>query len=165
LFQSRVLQRDRGSGETCSRREEEQCRGRALYNLADEYVEYLIRGRLSFMRFLGLGLEDAVPDASTVWLFREADHIRVDRKHKLIRRYAETGASVHDSQKLDEVLDKSNTSNEVWADSAYRSVETEARLKEKGYKRRIHGRGARNHALSRRQQSAKHHAHEGARSH
>jgi hypothetical protein len=30
-------------------------------------------------------------------------------------------ASVHDSQKLDEVLDQSNTSNEVWADSAYRS--------------------------------------------
>jgi Transposase domain (DUF772) len=27
-----------------------------LYNLADEQVEYLIRDRLSFMRFLGLGL-------------------------------------------------------------------------------------------------------------
>jgi hypothetical protein len=37
------------------------------------------------------------------------------------------------------ILDKSNTSNEVWADSAYRSVETEARLKGKGYKSRIHG--------------------------
>jgi transposase, IS5 family len=44
----------------------------ALYNLADEHVEYLIRDRLSFMRFLGLGLEDSVPDATTVWLFREA---------------------------------------------------------------------------------------------
>jgi transposase len=43
-----------------------------LYNLADEQVEYQIRDRLSFMRFLGLGLEDAVPDATTVWLFREA---------------------------------------------------------------------------------------------
>ncbi|GJE18979.1 hypothetical protein AIGOOFII_3717 [Methylobacterium marchantiae] len=30
-----------------------------------------IRDRLSFMRFLGLGFEDAVPDAKTVWLFRE----------------------------------------------------------------------------------------------
>ena len=30
-----------------------------LYNLADEQVEYQIRDRLSFMRFLGLGLEDA----------------------------------------------------------------------------------------------------------
>jgi len=27
-----------------------------LYNLADEQVEYQIRDRLSFMRFLGLGL-------------------------------------------------------------------------------------------------------------
>jgi len=27
--------------------------------------------RLSFMRFLALGLSDRVPDAKTVWLFRE----------------------------------------------------------------------------------------------
>ena len=213
-----------------------------LYNLADEHVEYLIRDRLSFMRFLDLGLEDTVPDATTVWLFREAlakaglvktlfdrfnhhldakgyiarggqivdativstpkqrntreeneaikagtipeswetksaknaqkdkdarwtkkneqsfygykNHISVDRKHKLIRRYAETDASVHDSQKLDEVLDRSNTSNEVWADSAYRSTETEATLRQKGYKSRIHRRGARNRPLSQRQQAA-----------
>ena len=82
------------------------------------------------------------------------NHISIDRKHKIIRRYAETDATVHDSQKLDEVLDKSNTSNEVWADSAYRSVEIEARLKAKGYKSRIHRRGARNHPLSKRQQAA-----------
>ena len=33
-----------------------------------------MRDRLSFMRFLGLrlGLEDAVPDATTLWLYREA---------------------------------------------------------------------------------------------
>src|SRR5262249_21184393 len=210
-----------------------------LYNLADEQVEYQIRDRLSFMRFLGLGLEDSVPDATTVWLFRalakaglvkslferfnqhldakgyiarggqivdativnapkqhntrgenEAikagktpeggdeepakdapkdkdarrtqkkepsvygykNHVSCDRKHKIIRRYTETDASVHDSQKLDEVLDKSNTSNEVWADSAYRSAEMEAKLKEQGYKSRIHRRGARSHPLSGRQQ-------------
>jgi len=52
------------------------------------------------------------------------------------------------------VLDKSNTSNEVWADSAYRSAETEAKLKEKGYKSRIHRRAARNRSLSQRQQAA-----------
>jgi transposase, IS5 family len=213
-----------------------------LYNLADGQVEYQIRDRLSFMRFLGLGLEDTVPDATTVWLFREAlakaglvktlferfnrhldakgyiarggqivdativeapkqhntreeneaikagktpegweenpaknaqkdkdarwtkkneesfygykNHVSVDRKHKLVRRYAETEASVHDSQKLDEVLDKSNTSNEVWADSAYRSAETEAKLKERGFKSRIHRRAARNHPLSDRQKAA-----------
>jgi IS5 family transposase len=213
-----------------------------LYNLADEQVEYQIRDRLSFMRFLDLGLEDTVPDATTVWLFRETlakaglvktlferfnrhldakgyiarggqivdativaapkqhntreeneaikagktsegweekpakkaqkdkdarwtkkneesfygykNHVSIDRKHKLVRRYAETEASVHHSQKLDEVLDKSNTSNEVWADSAYRSAETEAKLKERGFKSRIHRRAARNHPLSDRQQAA-----------
>ena len=30
-----------------------------------------IRDRLSFLRFLGLGLGDPVPDAKTIWLFRE----------------------------------------------------------------------------------------------
>ncbi|AOW46231.1 hypothetical protein A4S02_04875 [Acetobacter ascendens] len=39
-----------------------------LNNLSDERTEYLINDRLSFMRFLGLGLSDRVPDAKTVWL-------------------------------------------------------------------------------------------------
>ena len=42
-----------------------------LYNLSDDQVEYQIRDRLSFMRFLGVGLEDPVPEAKTVWLYRE----------------------------------------------------------------------------------------------
>jgi IS5 family transposase len=42
-----------------------------LNNLSDERTEYLINDRLSFMRFLSLGLSDRVPDARTVWLFRE----------------------------------------------------------------------------------------------
>jgi len=42
-----------------------------LYNLSDEQFEYQLRDRLSFMRFLGLGLEDPAPDATTVWLYRE----------------------------------------------------------------------------------------------
>ena len=42
-----------------------------LNNLSDERTEYLINDRLSFMRFLGPGLSDRVPDAKTVWLFRE----------------------------------------------------------------------------------------------
>src|SRR4028119_1738475 len=40
-------------------------------NLSDERAEYLINDRLSFMRFLGLGLGDRVPDARTIWLLRE----------------------------------------------------------------------------------------------
>ena len=44
----------------------------ALYSFFDEQTEYQLPGRLSFMRFLGLGLEDAVPGATTLWLYREA---------------------------------------------------------------------------------------------
>src|SRR6266480_4155436 len=44
----------------------------ALYNLSDDQAEYQLRDRLSFMRFLGLELEDTVPDAKTLWLYREA---------------------------------------------------------------------------------------------
>ena len=43
----------------------------SLYNLSDDQLEFQIRDRLSFMRFLGLGLGDTVPDAKTIWLFRE----------------------------------------------------------------------------------------------
>ena len=42
-----------------------------LHNLSDDGIEYQIRDRLSFMRFLGLQIEDRVPDAKTIWLFRE----------------------------------------------------------------------------------------------
>ena len=61
---------------------------------------------------------------------------------------------MHDSQKLDDVLDLSNTGKGVWADSAYRSVQIEAGLKEKGLQSRIHRRAARDRPLSERQKSA-----------
>jgi IS5 family transposase len=41
-------------------------------NLSDERTEFYLRDRLTGMRFLGLGLGDAVPDANTIWTFREA---------------------------------------------------------------------------------------------
>ena len=44
----------------------------ALYNLSVDQIEYQVRDRLSFLRFLGLGLGDRVPDAKTVWLYRDA---------------------------------------------------------------------------------------------
>jgi len=44
----------------------------ALYNLSDDQIEYQVRDRLSFMRFLGSGLGDRVPDAKTVWLYLDA---------------------------------------------------------------------------------------------
>jgi transposase, IS5 family len=41
-------------------------------NLSDERTEFYLRDRLTWTRFLGLGLGDAVPDANTIWTFREA---------------------------------------------------------------------------------------------
>lgn len=40
-------------------------------NLSDDRTEFLINDRLSFMRFLGISLGDKVPDAKTIWLYRE----------------------------------------------------------------------------------------------
>jgi len=208
----------------------------ALHNLSDEQAEYQVRDRLSFARFLRLGIEDSIPDATTLWLFREKlakagvieklfdrfdqhlaahgymarggqmvdativpvpkqrnsrdeneavkagqtpaewkkkpaklsqkdrdarwtkkhgksffgykNHVNADAKHKLIRRYEVTDAAVHDSQPLEALLDKGNTSVDVFADSAYRSAEIEAKLKAGGFNSRIHRRATRNHPLS-----------------
>jgi IS5 family transposase len=42
-----------------------------LYGLSDDALEFQVMDRLTFMRFLGIDLSGAVPDAKTVWLFRE----------------------------------------------------------------------------------------------
>ena len=41
-----------------------------MYNLSDDQTEYQINDRMSFMRFLGLGLSDVIPDAKTIWNFK-----------------------------------------------------------------------------------------------
>ena len=194
-----------------------------------------MRDRLSFVRFLGLALEDKVPDAKTVWLYREQlsqaglidalfedfdgclksqgyqamggqiidasivavpiqrnrrddneqikrgeipeawadepakrqqkdtdarwtkkhgkshygykNHLNIDRRHKLIRRYSVTAASVHDSQTIDDLLTTDNTASGVWADSAYQSKDIEEKIKEKGLMSRIHRKACRNRPL------------------
>src|SRR5437016_7738286 len=214
----------------------------ALHNLSDEQAEYQVRERLSFTRFLRLGFEDRIPDATTLWLFREKlakaglieklferldqrlaaqgymarggqmidativpvpkqrnsrdeneavkagrtpqewkrepaklsqkdrdarwtqkhgksffgykNHVNADAKHKLIRRYEVTDAAVHDSRMLDGLLNNGNTSVDVFADSAYRSAEIEAKLKASGFNSRIHRRASRNHPLSDAQEKA-----------
>jgi len=41
------------------------------YNLSDSQIEYQILDRLTFCRFLGLSMNDRVPDEKTVWDFRD----------------------------------------------------------------------------------------------
>src|SRR4029453_18968232 len=88
--------------------------------------------------------------------FGYKNHVNADAKHKLIRHYAVTDAAVHDSQELDGLLDTGNTCNDVFADSAYRSAEIEAKLRASAYNSRIHRRGRRNHPLSLAQVRANH---------
>ncbi len=214
----------------------------SLYNLSDEQIEYQVRDRLSFTRFLKLGIESRIPDGTTLWLFREKlakaglidtlferfgqhleakgyiarggqmvdativpvpkqrntreeneavkagqtpdawekkpaknrqkdkdarwtkkhgksfygykNHVNADAGHKLIRTYDVTDASVHDSQTLDGLLNKANTSADVYADSAYRSAEIEGKLEAHGFRSRIHSRASRNRPLSEAQQEA-----------
>lgn len=44
----------------------------SLHGLSLEATERMVRDRLSWMRFCGLGIADTVPDANTLWDFREA---------------------------------------------------------------------------------------------
>ncbi len=59
-----------------------------------------------------------------------------------------TDASVHDSQVLGQLLDEDNSSDTVWADSAYRSDAIEETLNLLGFDSQIHERGYRNHPLT-----------------
>lgn len=209
----------------------------SLYNLSDDQMEFQIRDRLSFMRFLNFSVSDIVPDAKTIWLFREQltqaglakklfkkfdkflskngfsakkgqivdasivaapkqrnsrdenktikngaipdnwsnnkkqqkdtdarwvkknginqfgykNHIDIDVKHKLIRNYEVTSASVHDSNVFEQLLDKNNSSRDVWGDSAYGSFEKRQTLYERGFRGHIQQKGCRYKKLTKRQ--------------
>jgi len=42
-----------------------------LYNLADDALEYQLPDRRSILRFLDLSDSSSIPDAKTIWLFRD----------------------------------------------------------------------------------------------
>ncbi len=213
-----------------------------LYTLSDDATEFQIRDRFSFMRFLGLELADAVPDAKTIWLFREQltrsgaieelfssfdaylkaqgylalsgqivdativaaprqrntdeekkaikegsipqdwkdkpaklaqkdrdagrtlkrakarppgdhkkpkvaiaipvfgykNHVSIDRAHGLVRRFKVTPAAAHDGARLPDLLDKTNTARQIWADTAYRSTANERHMAKNGFVSKVH---------------------------
>jgi IS5 family transposase len=69
-------------------------------------------------------------------------------EYGFIRRYVVTDASVHDSQVLGELLDDSNSGDELWGDSAYRSEKVEEVLKLLKFNSQIHERNYRNRPLT-----------------
>ena len=206
-----------------------------LYNFSDESAEYLIADRLSFQKFLGIEPHENVPDARTIWLFRERlkennihdklfdqfsrfldrsgyeakggqivdasfaevprqrntreenkhiketgsapedwsakkkahkdvdarwtkknkhsyfgykNHIDIDRKHKIIRSFAVTDASVHDSNEFIDLLSPSTEDKTVWADSAYAGEEKLQQIRAMGLSPEVCEKGCRNKPLT-----------------
>ena len=74
------------------------------------------------------------------------NHVKANRKHKLIEDYTVTPASVHDSQAVPDLIEEGD--GELHADSAYRGEEIEEALKAKGIKSEIHERAYRNRPLT-----------------
>lgn len=75
-----------------------------LHNLSDERLQYQVTDRLSFMRFLGIELSGDVPDARTVWAFREAlkEHKLVDALFdRLNQALADLGVELKSGQIID----------------------------------------------------------------
>lgn len=56
-----------------------------LYNLSDDETEFQIKDRFSFQRFLGLSVADRMPDAKTIWKYREdwTRHHTIERCFRL----------------------------------------------------------------------------------
>ena len=210
-----------------------------LYNMADDKTEYQIKDRLSFQRFLGLQLCDTVPDAKTIWHFREElneakildtifyrfvgqleqkgiithsgsivdatfvdvprqkntkeenseikegkmpeewekeenahkraqkdidarwttknnekhygykNHIKIDKKSKIITKHRTTSAEVHDSQELKSLVDEKDKM--LYGDSAYTGEEVQSCIPETTINR-VHEKGYRNHPLTKTQE-------------
>jgi IS5 family transposase len=207
-----------------------------IYNIGDDQTEYQINDRLSFQRFAGLNLYDTVPDAKTIWHFREElkeakvsdkifcrfteklekkgiityggsiadasfievprqrntkdenkeikegnipaewrlkknrhklvqkdtdarwvaknkkrhygykDHIKIDKKSKIITKYRVTSAEVHDSRELKNLIDKKKD-RRLYGDSAYTGEEVQKCIPKK-ILNRIHEKGYRNRPLT-----------------
>ena len=205
-----------------------------LYNLADDALEYQLLDRRSFLLFLGLIDSSKIPDAKTIWLFRdrlaqagvgaqlfdnvqqqlqvqgyvarcgqiidaslvhapvqrnkreEAEvvkqsimpitwkaekraqkdvdakwtkkhgknhfgyklHASVDKRYKIIRKMVVSDAAVADTLVFEELLDRSNTSLDVYADRGYPSAQREATLKQAGWRVHIQRKGTAQKSIS-----------------
>jgi len=213
----------------------------ALYNLSDDAMEYQLNDRRTFQRFVGLDDKDVIPDAKTIWAWREIlirakmlnrlfdkfwkyldkaeikansgsivdasfvdkprqrntkeendtikkggvpeewkkpkkeamlrqkdtdarwakknnethygykNHVKVDRKTKLIKKCVVTDASVHDSQALADLVDKTDKGKPVYGDSAYSGSGQIKTIQKKKAVPRINEKGVRNRALTKTQ--------------
>ncbi len=85
--------------------------------------------------------------------FGYKNHIKADNKTKIITGYKATTANIHDSEVMDELLDKKEDGGQpLNADSAYRSEAIEQMCLKKNIESCIHEKGYRNKPLTKRQQ-------------
>ena len=77
------------------------------------------------------------------------DHVKADKRTKLIEDYEVTDASVHDSQAVEDLVEKSDGT--LHGDSAYSGEKIETLLELQGVTGEICEKGYRNHPLTKRQ--------------
>ena len=129
----------------------------ARHTVSDERMEFLIRDRLSWLRFLGFDLGAPTPDRNTIWTFRERltkagaiDDLFVAFEGALrAAGYLPMGGQIVDAtlvsaprQRLTRAEKEAAQAGEpavsVWADTAYRPAANEAWLADLGRVSRIH---------------------------
>lgn len=79
------------------------------------------------------------------------NHVKVDRKTKLIKKIVVTDASVHDSQVLSILVDRTDEGEPIYADSAYSGSGQIKTIKKKSAVPRIIEKGVRNRPLTKTQ--------------
>jgi IS5 family transposase len=85
--------------------------------------------------------------------FGYKNHVKADSKTRLITAYKVTTANIHDSEVIEELLDKREDAHQpLYADSAYRSEAIEQVCIKKQIISRIHEKGYRNNPLTKAQQ-------------
>ncbi|TAE76428.1 MAG: IS5 family transposase [Bacteroidetes bacterium] len=80
--------------------------------------------------------------------FGYKNHVKVDKKFKIITSYLTTTACVHDSQALEKLLDSNDNGVELYADSAYTGEKQEATINSHNMVNKVHEKGVRNHPLT-----------------
>ena len=70
------------------------------------------------------------------------NHAKVDSKSKFKNKYLVTDASVHDSQALDDLLDKSDEGQPLFADSAYSGDKQKKIIRKYKLKNKVHEKGS-----------------------
>jgi transposase, IS5 family len=83
--------------------------------------------------------------------YRYKDHVKADEKSKLILGYQVNDAAVHDSQPLEDLLNKKDNGQPLFADSAYTGVEQEKIIKKAGMVNEVHEKGYKNKLLTKQQ--------------